>query len=382
MELWTIIILFQDFLGLDGIIDGAQDILELLRIVRYPNRMDYSEKEHTSTDNNNNYIYPWVSDDTLKDYTPLVNSLNAIFNPPINFSINKHPEDHVGIPIRTCYDAIFERNSSNSQCQQVSDDRLYYLIRYNIHCGAGIAEIAGPSGSGKTTLCIHITQIIGGYSLFIDTCSGIDSFKLQGTKKIIPVALFDCWELIDLLKDFVERIKTRKTIPFCNVLAESVSSLVIDSLWIGKCLKTYQEQQKYYADLSSLLRKISWTYNIAVIVVRNTKSKFSLPQNVEGRLKNDFMFKWKLQCYTHINLDQRNFYKDNTFSFSDSIGTFEFSSNTVPFKSNTIKRSLFIHSCHSDANVLIPFSINLGKIILHEHIDEEDYINPFYQHNL
>ncbi|UKK00664.2 hypothetical protein MACK_000738 [Theileria orientalis] len=139
----------------------------------------------------------------------------------------------------------------------------------------GIAQIVGSSGSGKTSICLKIAQNIPGTVLYLDISGSFDPKRAPSIQSFIPLRLYNLEELTLFLNDFERRLSQDK--PLCDILdisASSVEMLIIDSLWCVDQIDKFHRQE-YLFNLSSILRRISWKYNISVIVCINYTYKFN-----------------------------------------------------------------------------------------------------------
>nr|PVC54815.1 hypothetical protein MACL_00003568 [Theileria orientalis] len=218
----------------------------------------------------------------------------------------------------------------------------------------GIAQIVGSSGSGKTAICLKIAQNIRGTVLYLDISGSFDARRGPPSKSFIPLRLYTLEELTLFLNDFERRLSQNK--PLCDILdlsASTVEMLIIDSLWCVDQLDKFHRQE-YLFNLSVILRRISWKYNISVIVCINQTHKFSkltkkfeyfktnfskdedsrvAGSNIHLEKRKNVYNKWNSNCYVKFILNYKN--------LSHSINQLNKDKEYVPLR--TSDDSSFLH---------------------------------------
>ncbi|EAN34120.1 hypothetical protein TpMuguga_01g00882 [Theileria parva strain Muguga] len=174
---------------------------------------------------------------------------------------------------KNCYNSI----DFNTIPYSPSTSRLeynFFEIFFNlVRKGFGITQIVGSSGSGKTSICLRIVENFPGITLYLDTCGSIDPFTAPHTPKFIPLRLYTSEELLLFLSDLESRLLEDKELSSrLKIHARSIEMIIVDSLWFIDHLDKFQ-QQIFLFNLSSVLRRISFNFDICIIVCINNSFK-------------------------------------------------------------------------------------------------------------
>ncbi|UKJ88262.2 hypothetical protein MACJ_000706 [Theileria orientalis] len=210
-----------------------------------------------------------------------------------------------------------------SKCDKYNFVKVFFKF---VKKSFGIAQIVGSSGSGKTSICLKIAQNIPGTVLYLDISGSFDPTRAPSSQSFIPLRLYTLEELTLFLNDFERRLSQNN--PLCDILdlsASSVEMIIIDSLWCVDQIDKFHRQE-YLFNLSLILRRISWKYNISVIVCINYTHKFNkLTKQLEyfttnlskdntrvtgdnsalvNKKKNEYS-KWDSNCYVKFILNYK-----------------------------------------------------------------------------
>uniref|UniRef100_A0A3B0N1S4 Uncharacterized protein n=1 Tax=Theileria annulata TaxID=5874 RepID=A0A3B0N1S4_THEAN len=187
---------------------------------------------------------------------------------------------------KNCYKSIdfndIPYSPSTSRFEYNFLDIFFNLVRK----GFGISQIVGSSGSGKTSICLRIAENFPGIALYLDTGGSIDPITSPYTHKFIPLRLYTCEELLLFLNHFESSLSEDKELSErLKIKARSVEMLIVDSLWIIDQLDKFQQQIFLY-NLSSVLKRISFNYDICIIVcINSTVKSNTLKPIVKSELK-------------------------------------------------------------------------------------------------
>ncbi|ORM39523.1 uncharacterized protein BXIN_3099 [Babesia sp. Xinjiang] len=171
--------------------------------------------------------------------------------------------------------------------------------------GAGIAEISGSSGSGKTSFCLSFVNSASGVTLYVDTSGSVCLSRVFDTSRFLYLRVFNSEELDLVVSDFAHRLSEDSYLPcFSDLRAQSVTTLVIDSLW-PLCFLDPLQLRKYLIGLYSTLREISWRHCIGVLVCNNESTADARPSDSDKSMNaGSLTEQLRSRCYLHISLEQ------------------------------------------------------------------------------
>ncbi|EDO07247.1 uncharacterized protein BBOV_IV008930 [Babesia bovis T2Bo] len=221
------------------------------------------------------------------------------------------------IPLNDYLPFINKRNSCDSTVEVFSVDPELKrtpdssFLFSDLCRSSGIAEITGGSGSGKTSFCVGLVNISSGLTLYIDTNGSLALPRILNQERFLYLRLFDHEELDIALSEFYDAlVEDNYLARFSSIRARSVSTLIVDSLW-PLCLLSYAERVKYIVQLCYVLRDISWTYKVMVLVCTNDSYWDNKPiENEKDERQESVKDYFTSRCYVQVSFK-------NILSFND-----------------------------------------------------------------
>ncbi|EKX74021.1 conserved hypothetical protein [Theileria equi strain WA] len=249
-------------------------------------------------------LYPFSDRETLSVLESLESTCNIVNKKDSHFfsGILDKLENKSENKYRNCLESLL---SSNFIAQrEAGTNDLESVLQSRIHRGTGIAQITGPSGSGKTFICMLLANKLQGNVIYLDTHGSFDPKKVltfdSKTSSFIPLRLYNCEEILVFLEEFETRLSRDDVLSRnCGIRAQSVDMLIIDSLWCIDQIPKFHLRHRFLVDISVILRRISWTFNISVVVCSN---EYKAHKN---KRINKIFNKWNANCYVHIHLKQK-----------------------------------------------------------------------------